>query len=132
MMPMDSSTVAPHGFDPMTGKPLAVPVVNTGYAPPHQTFQMEMQREPRDIEDGEVDCCGQRLVGKTGKNPAEKGRALSKYSEEMAMLNASVDSVVETAGLSFDDAFGTSGWSGTPVDIKEVSCWAPARMRTTR
>ena len=118
MQPMDSSTVVPR-FDAETERPHAA-LLNTGYAPPHQTFQMETPREPRDLE---LNCCGQQLIGKT---PAEKGRPLNKYNDEIAMLNTSVYSVNETTGLSFDDAFGISGWSGTPVDIKEVlsSCAA--------
>ena len=112
---MDSSTVVPR-FDPETRRPHAVPL-NTGYAPPHQTFQIETPREPRDLEAGDFNCCGQQPIGKT---PAEKGRPLNKYNDEMAMLTTSVSSVNETAGLSFDDAFGISGWSGTPVNIKQV------------
>ena len=114
--PMDSSTMVPR-FDPETGRPHAVPL-NTSYAPPHQTFQTEMPRVPRDPEVAEFNCCDQQLIGKT---PAEKGRPLNKYNDEMAMLTTSVSSVNETAGLSFDDAFGAiSGWSGTPVNIKQV------------
>ena len=79
---------------------------------------METPREPRDLEAADVDCCGQQLIGKT---PAEKGRPLNKYNDEIAMLTTSVYSVSETTGLSFDDAFGISGWSGTSVIIKQVT-----------
>ena len=92
-------------FDPLQPVQIRQPV---------QPF--EVDRVPRDVEEGSTDCCGGRLIGTT----LEQQGKLSKYNEEVGMLSASINKWSSApVNLSFDDTFGKQ-WAGAPVMIKEV------------